>query len=215
MLMQEAFRRALDQLEQDHQEPNLDVRNLRIVHSAAPTTDPQSTLKVSDGEASKLVYAARKLARRWCNYARPGQDSACALNALRDEWLVLTRQIARLPDVQGVQLVWELARAMQPESTRHDADRFRYLTRRAAAHPELFVGLASSPHLPWPGPATFLVHAVEELEGASAEERADFHRLLGQQWEDRPFWFIEALSGWIRDRYQLESLLPDATHPIT
>jgi hypothetical protein len=95
-----------------------------------------------------------------------------------------------------------MAAAMRPESVKHDGQRFLYLTRQAAAHPERFVGLTSSPHVPWPGPASFFVHAVEELEEAAADERAELHRFLEEQWTDEPLWLIRVLASWVPARHQ-------------
>jgi hypothetical protein len=202
MLMQEAFQRALDQLDPGHEQPRLDARNLKVLqlatgagHTILSPSAPQI------GEA-KLVYGARRLARRWCGYARPGHASPRLLDALRDDWVLFARQWVALPSRQRVLLLWDLAAAMQPENLKHDADRGRYLTRQAASHPELFIGLTSCPEIPWPGPASFLVHAVEELEAASASEREEFHRSLHEDWEDAPFWLIHALAEWLQTRYQ-------------
>ena len=202
MLMQEAFRRALDQLEQDDHVPQLDPRNLTVLHLAAQDGSATPGLTNPDAQVGKLIYRARKLASRWCSYARPNQDVPWVLETLRDDWVVFARQLALVSQPQRIQALWELACTMRPGTVKFDADRFRYLTHRAAALPDHFVGLTASPHIPWPGPASFLVHAVEELEAASAEERGELHRIIDEQWTDEPLWLIDALVGWVQSRHQ-------------
>ncbi|HZT06074.1 MAG TPA: hypothetical protein VFC51_03520 [Chloroflexota bacterium] len=201
MLMQEAFRRALDQLEADPEEGRLDAGTLRLLHSAVRRSGPESATTTAEAHVEKLVYSARKIARRWCSFAHAGQDSCRLLNALRNEWVVLVRQLETLPEHQRVLVLWEIVGAMEPQDVRHDGDRCRYLVRQAAAHPDRFAGLIDSRYIPWPGPASFLVHAIEELEDATAMERLALHRRIDEQWRDEPLWLISLLACWLQERY--------------
>lgn len=200
--MQEAFRRALDELEQEKHAPGLDPRILTVLHAAIEDRPSAPDAPTSATRVARLVYRARRIAERWCSYARPNSDAPALLNALRDDWVVLVRQLGALSHRDRVRVLWEMACAMKPDNLKYDGQRFFYLTRRAGARPELFVGLTSSPHIPWPGPASFFVHAVEELEGASAEERAELHRQLDAEWRDQPLWLIHALASWVCSRHQ-------------
>ncbi len=202
MLIQEAFLRALDELEHEHQKPHLDARNLKVVHTAIRGCSAESHGPPSEIEEAKLFYSARRLARRWCSYARPCRDRTAELNLLRDEWVVFARQLATLSSVKAALTLWEMARAMKPEDVKHDAERGQYLMRQAMTHPVLFEGLTSSVCIPWPGPASFFVHAVEELEGASAGERLELHRFLEEQEGDEAVWLIHAVVQWLRARYE-------------
>jgi hypothetical protein len=201
MLMQEAFRRALDQREDDRRAPPLDSRVLSVLHSAVYDTAPDSVAPCPATEVATLVYRAKKLANRWCSYTRPNAGSPQTLAALQDDWVVLARLLGPLSHRDRVLVLWEIASAMRPETNRYDAERYRYLTRQAMTRPDCFVGLISSAHIPWPGPASFLVHALEELEDASAEERRDLHRFLEGEWIDEPMWLVHALASWVQSRH--------------
>jgi hypothetical protein len=200
--MQEAFLRALEQLDQARREPQLDLRTLKVLHAAAPDDPTERPRGAADALHAKLVYSARRLAGRWCSYTRGCSEAPGLLDALRDLWVVFARQLGSLTPRQRALVLWEMASATRPESVKHDGERLRYLTRRASTDPDLFVGLTSCSQIPWPGPAAFFVHAIEELEGASADERAGLHCLITEQWNGEPGWLMFVLAGWVLERHQ-------------
>jgi hypothetical protein len=197
MLLQEAFHRALDERARDQHARPVDPRILAMLQGARQDDDSGQESPVPDAQLAKLVYRARKLAHRWCQYARPHHDSSALLGGLRDEWVVFARQISALPHQQRVLVLWEMASAMRPEQIRHDAERFRYLSAQAAVRPDAFEGLMASPRIPWPGPASFFIHAIAELEDASDMERSTLHRFIEDHWSDEPLWLLHALAWWV------------------
>jgi hypothetical protein len=192
--MQEAFRKALDGLETQEELRRIDRRKVRVLQAALCAAEHSPSPEV---RLDKLIYAARKLAQRWCSFAIPGGARPGCLEELRRGWALLLSQLAPLSHEQRVNVLSEMASAMGPGDTRHDCDRARYLMGQAASRPECFAGLETNPWIPWPGPAAFYVHAMEELAGWPPGERQDLHAVLTERWDGQPLGLFQVLGSWL------------------
>jgi hypothetical protein len=191
--VQEAFRRALDDVKTRDAPRGTHRRNLRVVHAALRALDKGGPPAPLD----RIIYTARKLARQWCSYTAPGERRPGRRAELRSTWASRASRLAQLDPEARARTLAEMAAAMGPDDPRHDWDRARYLLGQAAAHPEHFAGLTANPKLPWPGPAAFFVCALEELAAASPGERQELHTVMADQWDGQPAGLMQVLASWI------------------
>src|SRR5581483_7208569 len=112
--MEEAFRRALDEAEKEHEAPHLGRGSLRVLEARCAPQTPASHCVRSEESRARLVYAARKLLRRWCSSVKLVCGRQRAVDEIRDDWAILANQLTALSHGERVQILAEMVAATCP-----------------------------------------------------------------------------------------------------
>src|SRR5690242_10992818 len=106
--MQEAFRKALDDVHRPPPAPHADTSYLDVLRVTVGTTGDDAP----DLTLDKLSYRLEKLARHICTYIQPGMTTTARRAELQDDWLPLVRRLGRLGQDEQVALLERYARGI-------------------------------------------------------------------------------------------------------
>jgi len=202
-MLNEAFRRALLELDSAPGKGHVEARTLHLVRTAV---EPASGGRehMSHAAWAKSAYRAQKLTRRWTSVVRADALDERTLRPLQDEWIALVHEFLVMDEDQRVALLQEIVNSLAL-----DARERPFLLRQALAHPIEAQTLRERLGFGWCSREWGLLCMTAELSDLSSDERDAFQVYLNDQAPPvlgpECSWLIDGIAHWLVDRYQLAS----------